>query len=304
MRRLELAPSAATDAQRQHGAVQRSSLGWSRHQMRTARRNGWVASPSRRGAVVLAGSASTFQRRCWAELLRCGPEALLSGWTVAHLVGCDGFSEPSSVEIVVPFRKGARSRPGAVVHRSRTLAPLDRTTHAGLRITSGARTIIDLAANPRVSDAMLASAVDCMLRDGYTSSLYLARQLDRLGGSGRRGSARLREVLHGRSGDLHTHLERTYLGRCRDAGLPLPSSQVVIGRRRVDFLYEWLRLVVEVSGHRTHSTRADRRRDAQRQRELVALGYRVIEFTSDEVFDAWHRVHADLLRVLCAEPAR
>jgi very-short-patch-repair endonuclease len=130
----------------------------------------------------------------------------------------------------------------------------------------------------------------------------MARQLDRLGTTGRRGIGRLRAVLDGRPA-LHSHLERLFVRRVRASGLPLPASQVVVrsasGRlRRLDFLYPALNLVVEVSGHRTHSTRADRQRDAQRHRELMAEGLRWLEYTSDEVFDAWSAVADDLARHL------
>ncbi|MFM7535965.1 MAG: endonuclease domain-containing protein [Acidimicrobiales bacterium] len=251
----------------------------------------------------MAGQPASFERRAWIALVHAGPHALLAGRSAAHLFGFDGFGEPDVVEIVVPFGKGARRRPDAMVHRSRHLEPVDRTRRRSLATTTATRTILDLAADPRVSNDRLAAALDSALRDGHTSPLALARQLDRLGTRGRRGVRRLRRVLDGRPGELHSHLERVFCRRLRRAGLPIPLSQVAVrtpaGRlRRLDFLYPEQGLVVEVSGHRTHSTREDRRADAQRHRELVAVGLRWVEFTSDEVFDDWASVVADLARHL------
>ena len=48
-------------------------------------------------------------------------------------------------------------------------------------------------------------------------------------------------------------------------------------------------LVVEVSGHGTHSTRRQRQIDAQRHTELTLRGLRVITFTYEDIRDrpAW-----------------
>ena len=66
---------------------------------------------------------------------------------------------------------------------------------------------------------------------------------------------------------------------------------------RVDFAYSAMNLIVEVSGHRTHSTRHDLAANAERHRELVANGWRGIEFTSDEVFFQPAQVRDELGRL-------
>jgi very-short-patch-repair endonuclease len=102
---------------------------------------------------------------------------------------------------------------------------------------------------------------------------------------------------------VHSHLERTFLERLQVAALPMPTTQHVIltrdGKvRRVDCWFAEHELVVEVSGHRTHSLRSARRGDAQRHRAIVATGKRVVEFTSDEVFDEWADVERELRALL------
>ena len=97
---------------------------------------------------------------------------------------------------------------------------------------------------------------------------------------------RVEEMLTDSGG--HTMLERRFLELVREAGLPRPRTQVVFrdGNRhvaRVDFLFDGLGVVVEVSGQKGHSAPSDRLRDAQRRNELQDLGYRVFEYTYDEV---------------------
>ena len=116
----------------------------------------------------------------------------------------------------------------------------------------------------------------------------------------------LAEVLGGiPDGGLHTRLERAFLLLSRRAGLADPIGQAVLMDQsrflgRVDFLYRALNLIVEVSGHRTHSTRHDRAADARRHRGLVASGVRWMEFTSDEVFTQPDLVLAELRLLRCA----
>lgn len=80
----------------------------------------------------------------------------------------------------------------------------------------------------------------------------------------------------------HTVLERAFLRLVDRHGLPPPTGQVWVrlpsGHRRLDFLYEAHGVVVELFSQRWHSTRAQRRADAQRLAELHAKGLRVRAF--------------------------
>jgi hypothetical protein len=121
-----------------------------------------------------------------------------------------------------------------------------------------------------------------------------------LRGPGRDGIRRLERLLDGRpDGGTESVLERAFLDLCDEAGLPRPATQVVIRRpsggvARVDFLFVPAAVVVEVSGHRTHSNRRAREADAQRQRDLRYRGLTVLEFTGDEVFGQPGRVRDEL----------
>ena len=96
-----------------------------------------------------------------------------------------------------------------------------------------------------------------------------------------------------------------------DAGAPVPPARSagraarpavqVIHRRdgrtfaRVDFLFEPLGVVVEVSGRLGHSSPAERARDAQRRNELQDVGRKVYEYTYDDVMRRSRHVEETLL---------
>ncbi len=86
-----------------------------------------------------------------------------------------------------------------------------------------------------------------------------------------------------------SRLERWFLNLVRQAGISRPilqksyrdGSRVVA---RVDAYFAG-GLVVEVSGHGTHSSRLQRQVDAQRHTELTLRGLRVLTFTYDDIRD-------------------
>lgn len=229
-------------------------------------------------------AAPSYDQRCLALLLSAQPDGTLSHRTAARVLGLDGFDKERSLHVTIGQRRRLL-RPNAVVHRSKTMATTDVVVVRGMRVTAGARTLCDLAGY--CSMTQLEDAVDSAMRNRIVTESDLRRRLAELRG---RGARKLDIVLDGLpQGGLHTRLEREFLVVSRSAGLPDPIGQVVMRENsaflaRVDFFYDMLNLVVEVSGHRSHSTRSARANDAKRQRGLVRIGRRVVEFTSDEVF--------------------
>ena len=66
---------------------------------------------------------------------------------------------------------------------------------------------------------------------------------------------------------------------CRSAALPLPQTNVRRAGWEVDAVWEAQRLVVEVDGHKFHSTRARFERDRRKDADLRLAGYRVLRLT-------------------------
>ena len=54
---------------------------------------------------------------------------------------------------------------------------------------------------------------------------------------------------------------------------------------QVDFCYDVLKIVIEVSGQRWHSSRMQVQRDAVRRRNLQLAGYLVLDFTYEDIVE-------------------
>jgi hypothetical protein len=122
----------------------------------------------------------------------------------------------------------------------------------GFACTSATRTVIDLA-RLRVSRFELEAAIDSAVRMGLSSPAALLHRLKGFRGPGRWGCRLLDGLLVDSGG--HTMLERRFLSLVRRAGLPRPTPQVIHRRdgraiARVDFLFEAVGVVVEVSGRK------------------------------------------------------
>jgi hypothetical protein len=222
----------------------------------------------------------------WFQLLRIGlldlgDEAVVTGRAAAALLGLDGF-RPGELEFLVPSARRGRTTIGQVRSLA-TIAPIDTISVRGFRCTSGALTVIELAR--RSTRAELMQATDSVIRDGWTSETFLRRRLQDVRHCGRSGVRFLDEVLDGPRAE--SWLERRLFELVASAGLPRPRTQVVCHRdgervARLDVVWE-PRLVVEVNGHRHHSTRQQLQADEQRRTELTSLGYRVVVFTYDDI---------------------
>lgn len=77
-------------------------------------------------------------------------------------------------------------------------------------------------------------------------------------------------------------IEKAFATAYRKLTSAYPQSQVQIGQYRVDFLLP-NNVIVECDGHDYHASREQRTRDAKRDRDLMALGYKVVRFTGSEI---------------------
>lgn len=107
-------------------------------------------------------------------------------------------------------------------------------------------------------------------------------------GQGRPGTAAIRRAMAEHLPQLArctNRLEREYVLLCEAHGLPIPDPNEPIGRFRPDMLWRDRMLIVELDGPRAHSTPAQLLADAARQEFLESLGYTVIRFTDEDVFE-------------------
>jgi very-short-patch-repair endonuclease len=242
-----------------------------------------------RGVYAVGHAALRPQGRWLAAVWATGSGAVLSHSSAAQLwtMRCpvlDGL-------IHVTTTGTAQDRPGVRVHRTKTLTGADRVIEDGVPVTAVPRTILDLAGV--LSFAQLRAVSDHGVRLDRGA---LRRVIERH--PHRRGVRNLRRLIG--DGELETRsgAERGLRRICRRSGLPLPRcNQRVLGAER-DFVWPEHRLVIEVDGGAWHAQRPARERDALRDGDLVAAGWRVVRFSADQVRDEPGMVGARLAVLL------
>jgi hypothetical protein len=226
---------------------------------------------------------ATFLAAVWA----CGDDAVLSGRAAAHLWRLIKGSAPPP-EVTAPKLRRVK---GVTVKRGRSV---EATTHRGIPITTLPRTLVDLAAILSL-DALARACHEAGVLYGTTPRHVEAVLAER---SRTKGAAKLRDVL---SGDVHvtlSELERVFLKRLRDAGLPLPRTNKRAHGRRVDCRWPDHRLTVELDSYRYHSSRHAWEQDRRREREAHARGDQHRRYTYGDVFEDPRAMLAELHALL------
>lgn len=260
------------------------------------------------GAQVyrVSGAPATWRQLLQAGVWSLGDTAVVSHRAAARLHRFDGFTDDALEYTVERRRRGTGRRLTGVVHTTTTPTRHDLVRVDGLPVTSGERTVLDLARDGSPV-RQLETAVDSAIRLRLTTLDRLIDRVTATTGTARWGYGSLDEVLLTAGG--HSFLERAFLRLLRAAQLPLPTPQVVHRRdgrhvARVDFLFPGHDVVVEVSGGRGHSSPSERAKDARRRNELQQLGRLVLEFTYEDVTRHPDDVIGTLVRSLEPEPCR
>lgn len=207
-------------------------------------------------------------------------------------------------EITCPRWRRAR-HDGLVVHESLLLTECDITEVEHVPCTTVARTIFDQAA--RATPSAIDLDIDSALRRDLVTLDELIDVRDRLATKGRRGAVRFRAVLAARVGTPgavpESAPERLLARALVRHGLPEPVAQHVVCDRagrfvaRVDLAYPDHRIVIEYDSYRHHVGKSALVRDSVRRNALVALGYRPVTATAEDLRDKGARL-AGVLREL------
>lgn len=286
---MDLAPLNVVAA-RQHGLVTRADL--ARLDVTPRQRRTLVGhhalEPVGRRTFRVGGAPITAASTVLAACLDTGGVATegSAGWL--HSLG--RLSAPERPVVLVLRPGGDHHSPIAEVRTTNWLPSNDISAVDGIPCLSVARTLFSLAAAAEDGGALLRDLVDEAVRDRKATDAWLWWVLEHLRRRGRGGVILLEQILVERAGGAVTEswLERELLALLSRAGVPLPVCQARVRSDgafvgRVDFLYPELRIVIEVSGHRAHSTRAQRASDARRRNGLQAAGLQVLEFTFEDV---------------------
>ena len=254
------------------------------------------------GVLVTQSGPLTEPQRLWASVLAAGEGAALAGLTAAGLDGLAGFDDRQMHVLIPASRRVREVPPGAVVHRSRLLAATDVHPNRSPRRTRLARSLVDAAAwagPERTARAILAAGVQQRL----VTAVQLSQVLQRCQRVPRR--ALMRATLADVAGGAEALSELDFCDLVRKFGLPEPDRQFrrrdSRGRRWLDAVWEWARLVAEIDG-RWHMDARAWWADMERDNELTIDGYRVLRFPAFAVRDSpetFARQIAAALRQAC-----
>ncbi|HVF15161.1 MAG TPA: hypothetical protein VM942_11210 [Acidimicrobiales bacterium] len=235
------------------------------------------------GVYRHAGVPPTLRQPLRAALLAAGPTAAASHLSAAEIWRFPGFvaDEP---ELVVPWPARVRLA-GVRSHQSQSLPAHHVTVQHGLRVTSPARTLADLAAE--VDARRLGRLVDDNLRRQLLDLADLRDVHDVLDCRGRPGLTVLRAVIDARvpgfsPGGSPAELDVRRILVAAGLGEPVPQYQFVVGRTvyLLDWAYPDDRIGIEYNGWEFHRSRSAFDHDAARASALTAAGWRLITVTS------------------------
>ncbi|MFY0405392.1 hypothetical protein [Solicola sp. PLA-1-18] len=266
-----------------------ADVGLSTYRVRALRADGGLRDVFR-GVVVDARVPESRDLRAVVLDLVRPKGAVFYGETVAWLHGLDVFRPGDRHQLVprcvVPHGSGRARRAGVVCHEG-YIAPRDVETIDGLQVTTAVRTVTDLLRTSFRPYALVAAdafaAAGLIDPDAVRGALVMLRGYPGIRQA--RVLAELIDPLVESSGETLTRL------RLVDAGLPAPTSQIVLRSRsgvvvaRLDMGYEEQKIAVEFDGRRDHSSDEDRAHDAARRRAVAEqFGWRVLVVTSEDIW--------------------
>jgi very-short-patch-repair endonuclease len=227
-----------------------------------------------------------------AAVLACGEGALLSHRSAARFWR---LMPPAAGTIDVTCPKAEVEREGIVGHRSRVRDD-EWLIEDGIPVTSPFRTIFDMAAivGMRELERAFHEAEARELRDRVSLPMLLERY------PGRRGAKNLRALLGSRTPVAITrnNFEEAFLALVDTHGLLRPRMNADLAIRgrffEIDALWEEQRFAVELDSRSIHGTRKRFESDRQRDRILVAEGWRTMRITWQQLQEEPDEIVRDL----------
>lgn len=241
--------------------------------------------------VYRVGHAAPSREASFMAATKAGGEGVfISGHPAAHALGLVKGKVPAA-EVVCRREldiKGLRST------HCRKLIREDTMRWKGIPVTSPARTLVDLGAILS-AEALARACHEAGVRYG-TKPRHVEAVLKRKPNA--RGAAKLRAILSGEQKVTLSKLERRFLQRLKEAGLPLPQTNVVAGTRRVDCRWPEHRLTVELNSFTFHNSRVAWEGDYRREREARDRGDEFRRFTWTDVYESPDYMLRELRKLL------
>jgi very-short-patch-repair endonuclease len=224
-----------------------------------------------RGVYAVGHVQRTPAARADAAVMACGDRAALSHDSAAALYDLRKWPHVPEVSSALRFRIA-----GIRAHRTATLTRGDITVRRGIRVTTTARTIADIA--PRLTDEQLTRVIHEARRNHHLADHGLRRLLN--------ACPRAVELVDPGQPPSESALEDAFRVFLRRRDLPEPEFQVDWHGHRVDALYRDHKLIIELDGRRDHGQWDRIERDHVRD----ALA---IEYHHDTLRITWRRLHKE-----------
>ncbi len=231
--------------------------------------------------------------------------------TAGRLYGCP-VGPPAADEPVhiVSRRDGPRTgMPGVVHHRTR-LDLVDDIWYPinGLPVLSPARTMLDLAADPSISNRRLRHIVESQIVSRQLEVAELAGLVEQPDLRGVHGIARLRtlvEAIDDGEPVSDSMLEQRFGRLLVDYGIDGFQRQFVVPwydgcRGTVDFANVEARLIIEVDGRDWHTTSQSMTEDRRRDRTAAANGWLVMRVMWADIVEEPHSTAHQIIGTLVA----
>jgi hypothetical protein len=262
------------------------ALGFTRSAIATGIKRGRLI-PVFRGVYAVGHPRPDAIARGAAAVLACGDAAALAYFSAgAHWEM--GIRWPRMPEVVVP----ARRRPtGIRIHVHPTLESRDIRRHRGIRVTSPARTLYDIA--PRLTAAQVTRAANEARLNRHLRPRDLEDILSRYP-----GAPILRALVEQPTGPTRSEFEDRFRAFALAYGLPTPTLNARVAGYEVDALFPEHKVIVELDGYEYHQGRRSFERDRERDAALLAAGYVTVRITWERLTTQPEREAARLQTIL------
>lgn len=229
------------------------------------------------GVLSFPGHPPSWQRNLWIASINGGASSVVAFEAAGLLHGMSPLVDGAVTMAVDRLRR--HPMPGVTWHRIDDIRPWHVTIVDGMRVTTRARTVVDLGAVLRTK------RFEEVFEDGITRSIVSVAEvgavLSEVRRSGKPGVLRVEaalDLLGPGEGLSRSKLERLLDRAIELAGLPeplrehpLPSTNGMAGF--VDRYYPEARWIIEADGRKWHERRRQMARDADRDTEAARRGH-------------------------------
>ncbi len=245
-----------------------------------------------RGVYAVGVLPSNSIDRAMGALLAAGPRSALARWSAAAYWGV-ARDWPATVELL---SSADRRHASIRIEQCGQLRRKDVRTIDGLRVTSPARTLLDVA--PKMTSKRLTRAINDLRHD---RKLALGELEDIVARNPRHpGCKPLRSVLEiSQREPTRSELEDAFLELLRKHHLPTPQVNVEVAGYVVDAYFPEHQLIVELDGWLTHQTKQAFTRDRRQDAEILGrTGISTIRLTYQQTTRTGTRTARDLAAIL------